>query len=77
MMFDPYSVLTAVSVATLVLTLLLWRLPVDGCPECGHCRLVRFEQDRRHRAQAAAYLGIPRCRVCDRYHFPDEDHPSG
>lgn len=67
---------TVLAVALLGTGVVLYRLPVGTCAECGHCRLVKLPRELETEEKAARFYGIPRCSACGRYHNPREDHPG-
>lgn len=74
MTVDPTTLITVLAVALLGIGVVLYRLPVGTCAECGHCRLLKLQQEREIEEKAARFYGIPRCSSCGRFHGPGEDH---
>ena len=76
MAVEPTTLITILALGLLATGVVLYRLPVGTCPECGHCKLAKLQQERDLEARSARFYNIPLCLACGRHHDPGEDHPG-
>ena len=76
MALEPTTLITILACTLLATGVVLYRLPVGTCPECGHCKLQKLARERELEERTARFYNIPRCLACGRHHDPREDHPA-